>query len=73
MCEICFDRFPIEKLHKTEDGIPENVCQYCAEAEFPKSNKEVKPLKFVSESSDPGDETEKTDEDSEPTGEPTAE
>jgi hypothetical protein len=33
MCELCFDRFPIEDLNVTDDGTPEDVCKRCAAAE----------------------------------------
>lgn len=32
MCQLCFDRFSTDKLHVV-DGIPEDVCQDCAEKE----------------------------------------
>ena len=33
MCCLCFDRFRVEELHKTDDGTPEDVCIMCAKAE----------------------------------------
>jgi hypothetical protein len=33
MCAVCFHRFPVEGLHVTGDGVPEDVCLGCAELE----------------------------------------
>ena len=33
MCCLCYDRFPPELLHRDRDGVLEDVCQPCAEAE----------------------------------------
>jgi len=33
MCALCFIRFPVEELNKTEDGTPEDVCIDCATEE----------------------------------------
>lgn len=32
MCQLCFERFPIEGL-SLKDGIPIDVCQTCADLE----------------------------------------
>jgi hypothetical protein len=29
MCCLCFRRVPVEELHVTEDGVPEDVCKTC--------------------------------------------
>lgn len=29
MCCICFDRVPIEKLSRDQEGRPQDVCQNC--------------------------------------------
>ncbi len=33
MCCLCFSRFTEDELHMTADGMREDVCQACAEAE----------------------------------------
>lgn len=32
MCQLCFDRFPIDQLN-TVDGVPEDICKNCAAQE----------------------------------------
>lgn len=34
MCQLCFERVPISKLHLTENGQPEDVCSECAAIEI---------------------------------------
>jgi len=33
MCCLCFERFEIKDLNKTNSGIPEDVCQMCHKEE----------------------------------------
>lgn len=33
MCQLCFDRVPLNELHVTDEGQVEDVCQKCAEME----------------------------------------
>lgn len=35
MCCLCFERVPVEELNVPDpaDGIPEDVCRHCAEAD----------------------------------------
>lgn len=30
MCCLCFNRFPLDELNETEDGLKEDVCLTCA-------------------------------------------